>query len=133
MGRAVDCQGEPSLEMSTLMKIHSFMKNGKTKPVDQRTRDTESKRAALHEAAMNQFTAHGYEQPSMACITKEASVDVGKVYRFYDTKLALLRAMNDALEKRIRGANEHGLEKKRRLCSSVGPAMQRCVSPSRAT
>ncbi|MEM9709028.1 MAG: TetR/AcrR family transcriptional regulator [Pseudomonadota bacterium] len=63
-----------------------------------RTRDPESKRAALHEAALRQFTQHGYENVSIANIAKEAGIAVGTVYRFYENKLFLLRAMLEDIE-----------------------------------
>lgn len=67
------------------------MKNKTISP--KRTRDPESKRAALHEAALRQFTERGYENVSIASIAKEAGIAVGTVYRFYENKLFLLRAM----------------------------------------
>ena len=63
-----------------------------------RTRDPESKRAALHEAALHQFTERGYEHVSIASIAKEAGIAVGTVYRFYENKLSLLRAMLEGIE-----------------------------------
>ncbi|MEO1406454.1 MAG: TetR/AcrR family transcriptional regulator, partial [Pseudomonadota bacterium] len=63
-----------------------------------RTRDPESKRAALHEAALSQFTERGYEHVSIASIAKEAGIAVGTVYRFYENKLFLLRAMLEGIE-----------------------------------
>ncbi|MEM1160370.1 MAG: TetR/AcrR family transcriptional regulator [Pseudomonadota bacterium] len=67
-------------------------------PIAKRTRDPESKRAALHEAALRQFTARGYEHVSIASIAKEAGIAVGTVYRFYENKLFLLRAMLEGNE-----------------------------------
>ncbi|MEM9232139.1 MAG: TetR/AcrR family transcriptional regulator [Pseudomonadota bacterium] len=72
------------------------MKKEATSP--KRTRDPESKRAALHEAALRQFTERGYEQVSIASIAKEAGIAVGTVYRFYENKLSLLRAMLEGIE-----------------------------------
>ncbi|MEM9238697.1 MAG: TetR/AcrR family transcriptional regulator [Pseudomonadota bacterium] len=72
------------------------MKNEETSP--KRTRDPESKRAALHEAALRQFTERGYEHVSIASIAKEAGIAVGTVYRFYENKLFLLRAMLEGIE-----------------------------------
>ena len=63
-----------------------------------RTRDPNAKRAALHEAAMRCFSARGFEAVSIADIAREARIAVGTVYRFYPNKIALLRAMHDALE-----------------------------------
>ncbi|MEL6118259.1 MAG: TetR/AcrR family transcriptional regulator [Pseudomonadota bacterium] len=63
-----------------------------------RTRDPESKRAALHAAALRQFTEKGYEHVSIASIAKEAGIAVGTVYRFYENKLFLLRAMLESIE-----------------------------------
>lgn len=63
-----------------------------------RTRDPEAKRAALHGAAMRLFAARGFEAASMAGIAREAGMAVGTVYRFYPNKIALLRAMHEALE-----------------------------------
>lgn len=70
----------------------------KQTPVPRRTRDPESKRAALHDAALRQFTERGYEHVSIASIAKEAGIAVGTVYRFYENKLFLLRAMLDGVE-----------------------------------
>ena len=72
------------------------MKNDTTSP--KRTRDPESKRAALHEAALRQFTERGYEHVSIASIANEAGIAVGTVYRFYENKLFLLRAMLEGIE-----------------------------------
>ena len=72
------------------------MKNEETSP--KRTRDPESKRAALHEAALRQFTERGYEHVSIASIAKEAGIAVGTVYRVYENKLFLLRAMLEGVE-----------------------------------
>ncbi|MEM6589139.1 MAG: TetR/AcrR family transcriptional regulator [Pseudomonadota bacterium] len=63
-----------------------------------RTRDPESKRTALHDAALQQFTEHGYEHVSIAGIAKEAGIAVGTVYRFYENKLFLLRAILEDIE-----------------------------------
>lgn len=72
------------------------MKNEATS--SKRTRDPDSKQAALQEAALRQFTERGYEQVSIASIAKEAGIAVGTVYRFYDNKLFLLRAMLEDIE-----------------------------------
>ena len=63
-----------------------------------RTRDPESKLASLHDAALQLFTERGYEHVSIANIAKEAGIAVGTVYRFYDNKLFLLRAMLEGIE-----------------------------------
>ncbi|MEM6986357.1 MAG: TetR/AcrR family transcriptional regulator [Pseudomonadota bacterium] len=63
-----------------------------------RTRDPDSKLAALHAAALDQFTTRGYEQVSIAQIAKQAGIAVGTVYRFYENKLSLLRAMLEGVE-----------------------------------
>jgi len=72
------------------------MKNEMISP--KRTRDPDSKLAALHEAALRQFTERGYEHVSIASIAKEAGIAVGTVYRFYENKLFLLRAMLEGIE-----------------------------------
>ena len=74
------------------------MKTDVDKARPRRTRDPEAKRAALLDAAMRQFAVHGYEPVSIASIAREAGIAVGTVYRFYGTKLALLRAINESLE-----------------------------------
>ncbi|MEM7058981.1 MAG: TetR/AcrR family transcriptional regulator [Pseudomonadota bacterium] len=71
----------------------------KETPPPKRTRDPESKRAALHEAALRQFTERGYEHVSIASIAKDAGIAVGTVYRFYENKLFLLRAMLEEIER----------------------------------
>ena len=63
-----------------------------------RTRDPKAKSEKLHAAAMRLFAAEGFEAASIAGIAREAGMAVGTVYRFYPNKLALLRAMHDALE-----------------------------------
>lgn len=63
-----------------------------------RTRDPETKRAALHDAALQLFTEKGYENVSIAQVAKLAGIAVGTVYRFYDNKLAMLRAMLEEIE-----------------------------------
>ncbi|MEM9605451.1 MAG: TetR/AcrR family transcriptional regulator [Pseudomonadota bacterium] len=63
-----------------------------------RTRDPDRKLAALHAAALNQFTERGYEPVSISSIAKEAGIAVGTVYRFYENKLSLLRAMLEGVE-----------------------------------
>ncbi|MET1412193.1 TetR/AcrR family transcriptional regulator [Roseibium sp. HPY-6] len=63
-----------------------------------RTRDPETKRAALLDAALHLFTEEGYENVSIADIAKRAGIAVGTVYRFYDNKITLLRAMLESLE-----------------------------------
>ncbi|WP_342076030.1 TetR/AcrR family transcriptional regulator [Yoonia sp. SS1-5] len=63
-----------------------------------RTRDPDSKRTAIYEAAARLFTDHGYENVSIAKIAREAGIAVGTVYRFHDTKLTLLRAMLEGVE-----------------------------------
>jgi AcrR family transcriptional regulator len=78
-------------------EYNSFMKN--LKPTQaKRTRDPDSKRAALYDAALRLFTERSYENVSIANIAKEAGIAVGTVYRFHKTKLALLRAMLEGLE-----------------------------------
>ncbi len=47
---------------------------------------------------MRCFAADGFEAVSIAGIAREAGIAVGTVYRFYPNKIALLRAMHDALE-----------------------------------
>ena len=64
-----------------------------------RTRDPARKRAALHAAALRQFTDRGYEHVSIASIAKDAGIAVGTVYRFYENKLYLLRAMLEETER----------------------------------
>lgn len=73
------------------------MKNGPSS--SKRKRDPESKRAALHDAALRQFTERGYEHVSIASIAKDAGIAVGTVYRFYENKLFLLRAMLEGIER----------------------------------
>lgn len=63
-----------------------------------RTRNPDSKRTAIYEAAVQLFTNQGYENVSIAKIAKEAGIAVGTVYRFHDTKLTLLRAMLEEVE-----------------------------------
>ncbi|WP_415400738.1 TetR/AcrR family transcriptional regulator [Tateyamaria sp. SN3-11] len=63
-----------------------------------RTRDPDTKRAALHDAALQLFTERGYENVSIAQVAKLAGIAVGTVYRFYDNKLAMLRAMLEEIE-----------------------------------
>lgn len=71
----------------------------KTDPISpKRTRDPDSKRAALHEAALREFTERGYEDVSMASIAKTAGIAVGTIYRFYENKLTLLRTMLEDIE-----------------------------------
>ncbi|MGR3436318.1 MAG: TetR/AcrR family transcriptional regulator [Shimia sp.] len=47
---------------------------------------------------MRCFAADGFEAVSIAGVAREAGIAVGTVYRFYPNKIALLRAMHDALE-----------------------------------
>lgn len=63
-----------------------------------RTRNPDSKRAAIYDAAVRLFTEQGYENVSIAKIAKDAGIAVGTVYRFHDTKLTLLRAMLEGVE-----------------------------------
>ncbi len=63
-----------------------------------RRRDPDGKRVALQEAAVSLFTEFGYEKVSIANVAREAGIAVGTVYRFYENKLALLRAMLETLE-----------------------------------
>lgn len=63
-----------------------------------RTRDPDTKRAALHDAALQLFTEKGYENVSIAQVAKLAGIAVGTVYRFYDNKLAMLRTMLEEIE-----------------------------------
>ncbi len=63
-----------------------------------RRRDPDGKRAALQDAAVRLFAQFGYEKVSIANVAKVAGIAVGTVYRFYENKLALLRAMLGALE-----------------------------------
>ncbi|WP_375573135.1 TetR/AcrR family transcriptional regulator [Ahrensia marina] len=74
------------------------MKKAEPRPAQKRTRDPDSKRAALQTAAIRLFTDIGYENVSIAAIAKEAGIAVGTVYRFYENKLALLQSMLEALE-----------------------------------
>lgn len=66
-----------------------------------RTRDPDGKRRALQSTAMQLFATRGFEAVSIADIAREAGMAVGTVYRFYPNKIALLRAMHDALEERF--------------------------------
>lgn len=74
------------------------MKNSDPPTSPKRTRDPETKRAALHSAALQLFTEKGYENVSIAQVAKVAGIAVGTVYRFYDNKLAMLRAMLEEIE-----------------------------------
>jgi AcrR family transcriptional regulator len=64
-----------------------------------RRRDPEAKRAALHSSAFALLAARSYDAVPVSMIAAEADVAVGTFYRFYPTKMALLEAMSDALEK----------------------------------
>ncbi|MGD1884396.1 MAG: TetR/AcrR family transcriptional regulator [Paracoccaceae bacterium] len=74
------------------------MKNADEPTQPRRTRDPDSKRAAVHDAALHLFTKRGYENVSIAQVAKSAGIAVGTVYRFYDNKLAMLRAMLEEIE-----------------------------------
>ncbi|WP_299083011.1 TetR/AcrR family transcriptional regulator [uncultured Ruegeria sp.] len=74
------------------------MKNSDHTSPSKRTRDPEAKRAALHDAALQLFTEKGYENVSIAQVAKMSGIAVGTVYRFYDNKLAMLRAMLEEIE-----------------------------------
>ncbi|MET1416727.1 TetR/AcrR family transcriptional regulator [Roseibium sp. HPY-6] len=52
----------------------------------------------MHKAALHQFTHRGYEHVSIASIAKDANIAVGTVYRFYENKISLLRAMLREIE-----------------------------------
>lgn len=77
-----------------------------------RRRDPDSKSAAIYDAAAQLFMKNGYESVSMAMIAKRAGIAVGTVYRFHDTKLALLRAMLEDVENQFvsRMASDWGCE-----------------------
>ena len=77
------------------------MKNADLLSRPKRTRDPDTKRAALHDAALQLFTEKGYENVSIAQVAKLAGIAVGTVYRFYDNKLAMLRAMLEEIEDRF--------------------------------
>lgn len=74
------------------------MENSTTDTLRKRTRNPDSKRAALRAAALKLFTDHGYDAVSISQIAQAAGIAVGTVYRFYESKLAILQAMLEELE-----------------------------------
>lgn len=64
-----------------------------------RRRNPEAKRAALHDSAFELLSLHRYDDVSVTQIAENAGVAVGTFYRFYPTKMDMLEAMSDGLEK----------------------------------
>jgi AcrR family transcriptional regulator len=62
-----------------------------------------ARRDELLDAAQRLFTRHGLAQTSVADIAAEAGVAKGSVYRYFDSKEALLSALKDRFFERMMG------------------------------
>ena len=58
-----------------------------------RTRAPEVRQAAILDAALAEFAAHGFEGARMEDVARGARVSKGTVYLFYPTKQALFEAL----------------------------------------
>src|SRR5690349_7893577 len=75
---------------------------------------SEEKRAALLEAAIRVFVAHGLSA-STALIAKEASVANGTLFTYFETKAELLQQLYLELKLEMASASLHGLSEKKEL------------------
>ncbi len=64
-------------------------------------RRPEARRDELLDAAQRLFTRHGLAQTSVADIAAEAGVAKGSVYRYFESKEALLSALKDRFFERM--------------------------------
>jgi AcrR family transcriptional regulator len=61
------------------------------------TRDAESKRRQLLEAALAEFAAHGIAGARVDRVAKEAGVSAGLIYKYFESKEALFDAVFDLI------------------------------------
>src|SRR5437016_9551919 len=80
------------------MNVHS---SSKTMPQPQTESANPDRRSQILDAALVCFAKHGFHQASMNDTSAEAGISVGRIYRYFENKEAVISAMADRHKKEI--------------------------------
>ena len=95
------------------MNVHSLCRTFLDQMVATRTEIPTDRRQQILQAAMICFAKRGFHQASMHDISEQAGISVGLIYRYFESKEAVISAMADGHKKEIQEVLERARARRR--------------------